>query len=219
VLKAAAATVMVTVGVASFGVLLVMVLAGRSAAGLAQPIDDAARTWIEAGTSRTDPFASILDVVCGAGAMTLWAALGGLVMWWRTRRPLLAVAPFVIALAADSVALAVKQTVARPRPAVMAGALGDRYSFPSGHATVAAAVIVAVALLWFGPERRTVALVASGVVVALVAASRLVLGVHWLSDVVVGAALGTSLAVSVTRVGRGVFDAERLAGVPARRTR
>ena len=149
--------------------------------------------------------------------MTLWAAAGGLVVWWRTRRPLLASTPLVIALAADAVVLAVKQAVARPRPALIAGAFGDRFSFPSGHATVSAAVVVAIALMWVRPERRPAALVAAGVFATLVAASRLVLGVHWLSDVVFGAALGTLLAFGLTQVGAGLLESERISSEPASR--
>ncbi len=219
VLKAAAAALAIIIAVALLGVVLGLVLAGKASTGLAQPIDNAARTWIEARTSKTNPFALILDVLCGAGAMTLWAAAVGLVVWWRTRRPLLAFAPFVIALAADTVVLAVKEAVARPRPAVIAGALGDRYSFPSGHTTVSAAVVVAVALIWVRPERRTAAVVAAAAFAALVAASRLVLGVHWLSDVVIGAALGTLLAVGLTRVGDGLLESERPSPEPTSRTR
>jgi len=210
VLEAAAAAATVTVGVALLGLVLGLVLAAKAAAGLAQPIDDAVRTWLEAHTSTTNPFASILGLLFGAGAMTMLAALGGLVAWWRTRRPLFAFAPFVVALAADAVVLVVKEVVARPRPALIAGPLGDRFSFPSGHATVSAAVLVAIALTWVRPDRRKAALVAAGVSATLVAASRLVLGVHWLSDVVIGAALGTLLAISLTRVGGGLLESERL---------
>ena len=204
--------------VTGLGVLLGSVLAGGSGAGLAQPVDDAARTWFQSQTSAVHPFASILALLCGAGAMTLWAALAGLVVWRRTRRPLLASIPLVVALAADAVVYLVKVTVARPRPALIAGAFGGRYSFPSGHATVSTAVLVAVALIWIRPERRTVALFAAGLSAALVGVSRLVLDVHWLSDVVVGVALGTLLAMGLTRVMGRWLEAERRSRSAANRT-
>jgi hypothetical protein len=71
-------------------------------------------------------------------------------------------------------------------------ATGDGYGFPSGHAlgTTVAYGGAAVLLDVWDRRRRTVA---AGVVVVLVALSRLVLGVHYLVDVVVGVAVGLVL--------------------------
>jgi len=68
----------------------------------------------------------------------------------------------------------------------------DQFSFPSGHTISAFAV--AVALSRFYPE------LAIGMLFCAlsVAASRILLGMHFLSDVVAGAAIGTSLAFGVT---------------------
>ena len=73
----------------------------------------------------------------------------------------------------------------------MAETLGP--SFPSGHSSTAAALWAAVALVaarWLG--RRWIAPLAGaavGIGVA-VAASRVLLDVHWLTDVIAGLALG-----------------------------
>jgi membrane-associated phospholipid phosphatase len=88
---------------------------------------------------------------------------------------------------------AVKQIVDRARPALepVAATLGP--SFPSGHTSTAAASWAAFALVagrWWG--RRSwpaLAGVAVGIAVA-VAASRVLLDVHWLTDVLAGLALG-----------------------------
>ena len=66
---------------------------------------------------------------------------------------------------------------------------GDGYGFPSGHAVTTTVVYggAAVALdVW----TRTRRLVVAGAVVALVAASRVVLGVHYVVDVVAGVGVG-----------------------------
>lgn len=204
VLVAAAAAVGITAAVTLLAIVIGVTLVGRSGAGLAQPLDDAVRPWIESNTSTTNPIANALDALCGAGAMTAAAAAAGLVMWWRTRRPFLAATPLIVALAADTVVLIVKEVVARPRPVLSRGTLGDQYSFPSGHVTVTAAVVVAIALTWVHPAYRRVALLAAVGFAGLVALSRLVLGVHWFTDVVVGAGIGTLLAVSLIGAGRGV---------------
>jgi membrane-associated phospholipid phosphatase len=86
-----------------------------------------------------------------------------------------------------------KTLVDRVRPALnpVAHTLGP--SFPSGHSSTAAALWAAVALIawrWWG--RRALAPLAGaavGIAVA-VAASRVLLDVHWLTDVIAGLALG-----------------------------
>jgi undecaprenyl-diphosphatase len=75
-------------------------------------------------------------------------------------------------------------------------------SFPSGHATNGAAFGLAAGLtlaLTVAHHRWSKALwVATGLLfAALVGVSRLLLGVHWLSDVVAGWALGSSTALTV----------------------
>ncbi|HVM45689.1 MAG TPA: phosphatase PAP2 family protein, partial [Candidatus Thermoplasmatota archaeon] len=90
-----------------------------------------------------------------------------------------------------------KFAFARARPEYALGH-GTGFSFPSGHAAFGAAV--AVLLVWFAARHvRGRALVMAVLVVALawtvaMAGSRLVLGVHYLSDVVAG--VGVGLAVT-----------------------
>ena len=87
----------------------------------------------------------------------------------------------------------VKDLVSRVRPTLdpAAAALGP--SFPSGHSATAAAFYAAAALI-IGrtlprPVRHSVIATAVAIAVA-VAASRVLLDLHWLSDVVGGLALG-----------------------------
>lgn len=86
-----------------------------------------------------------------------------------------------------------KMLVSRERPNVLrlVGVSGS--SFPSGHAAAAAAGAAAIALvLGRDRHRRTRALLAaSAALVAIaVATSRALLGVHWLTDVIAGVAVG-----------------------------
>jgi membrane-associated phospholipid phosphatase len=88
---------------------------------------------------------------------------------------------------AHLVSMGVKRVVRRPRPAHVAPLVrtAGRHSFPSSHAASAAAAAVA-----FG------ALGAHGVppLAAAMCLSRLVVGVHYPSDVAAGAALGALTA-------------------------
>ncbi|MBW3594865.1 MAG: phosphatase PAP2 family protein [Actinobacteria bacterium] len=128
------------------------------------------------------------------GASALWFYKRG---FWR-------VSLFLVAtpLIGGTISSAVKILVDRPRPFFdepIAEALGK--SFPSGHAmsaTVGYGTML-LAFLPFIPRRwRTRAIVGYVVLVLLIAASRLGLGVHYLSDVIGGIILGAAwLAVSV----------------------
>ena len=79
------------------------------------------------------------------------------------------------------------------RPAFNPAAATLGPSFPSGHSATAAAFYATAALLlgrWRGrPARAVLAGLAAGIAVA-VAATRVLLDVHWLSDVIAGLALG-----------------------------
>lgn len=138
-------------------------------------------------------------------------------------------AAYLVALALGAAALttALKGTFAFPRPpgagtaeladlfpAPLRGlyavaATADGHSFPSGHATGAAVVWVGAATVVGVGSRRTRYAVA-GAVAGLVALSRVVIGVHFAVDVVVGLVLGllylavaNRLSARGARPGRG----------------
>jgi membrane-associated phospholipid phosphatase len=130
------------------------------------------------------------------------AAAAGLAEWLRRRK--LAVLGFLLTVVwgQNLIGNGVKLLVDRERPPVPHLASSSGFSFPSGHAAAAAATWAAVALVlgrgrpW--PVKAWLGTVAAAVTVA-VAASRVLLGVHWVTDVVAGVALGVAwfLACSV----------------------
>lgn len=105
------------------------------------------------------------------------------------------VAPFLLAVILGDKLLteAIKQLVDRARPEIEAVAATLGPSFPSGHTSTAAASWAAFALVagrWWGRRAwPALAGVAVGIAVA-VALSRVLLDVHWLTDVLGGLALG-----------------------------
>ena len=105
------------------------------------------------------------------------------------------VIPFIVAVMGGEELLTttVKQLADRVRPTFNPAAATLGPSFPSGHSATAAAFYATAALLlgrWRGrPARAVLAGLAVGIAVA-VAASRVLLDVHWVSDVIAGLALG-----------------------------
>ncbi len=78
-----------------------------------------------------------------------------------------------------------------PRPPALETMAGAAY--PSGHATLAMAVYGFIAILLaqrFSPPWRLVVYLASGILISLIAFSRLYLGAHWFTDVIRGLLLG-----------------------------
>jgi undecaprenyl-diphosphatase len=122
-------------------------------------------------------------------------------VWWRGRHRL-AMFLVVTVVGGGLVDSAVKILVNRPRPVVdhpIASAFGK--SFPSGH-SMSATVTYGALLLVFLPvllgRRRVVAIVATVALVLAIGCSRLLLGVHFVSDVVGGYLLGLAwLSASV----------------------
>ena len=95
-----------------------------------------------------------------------------------------------------------KNGLARPRPTFPDPVShASSYSFPSGHAAGSAAVFGAlfvIALTWTWAGRWTAAIggIAAVTVVAAVSSSRVLLGVHYPSDVVAGALLGVGCVLA-----------------------
>ena len=109
----------------------------------------------------------------------------------------------------------VKGIIDRARPTIDPAAATLGPSFPSGHSSTAAAFFAALALLAWRRRpahvRNVLAGAAVGIAVA-VACSRVLLDLHWLSDVVAGLALGWAwFAVCAVAFG-GTHAAVRRAG-------
>jgi membrane-associated phospholipid phosphatase len=89
--------------------------------------------------------------------------------------------------------LAVKDIVGRVRPTLNPAAATLGPSFPSGHSATAAAFYAAAALIvgrTLPRPARHVAIAGAVCVAVAVAASRVLLDLHWLSDVIGGLSLG-----------------------------
>ncbi|WP_375199152.1 bifunctional DedA family/phosphatase PAP2 family protein [Cupriavidus metallidurans] len=119
------------------------------------------------------------------------AAVLAWLMWrrnWRTARYWVAAIAF-----GQIAATVVKLVLQRPRPLVGLYDGLSTYAFPSGHATMTMvaygflAALIAGRLAW---QRRWIVYAVAALLIGFIAASRLYLGAHWLSDVIGGLSLG-----------------------------
>jgi membrane-associated phospholipid phosphatase len=182
----------------------------------------AARWGASHATSASTRFLRDVSLVGGSTeAVIVIPLVVAIIEYVRTRTRALFAFLLVVVLGQTIIMNLVKYAVDRPRPDIrrLTGFSGS--SFPSGHATAAAAIFASVALL-LGRRRsrRTKSLLAgaaAGIAVA-VATSRVLLGVHWFTDVLAGLALGwawfaaSSIAFGgrVLEFGRPVAVAERI---------
>jgi undecaprenyl-diphosphatase len=143
--------------------------------------------------------------VATAAAALICAAL----LSWRARSMIPGIVVIGTVSAAALASTALKAVVDRPRPPLQWQlVLETDPSFPSGHVTGTAALLgITAVCVGMGRSRTVRAWLAGGVVtgVLVVAATRLYLGVHWLTDVTAGAILA---AVFVT-IGAAAFGALR----------
>ena len=135
----------------------------------------------------------------------LWYGMGLVILLFGGEPRFQAVGAAVLAAGAGiTLFLRLKKLTGRKRPCAIephcwATLLPpDQFSFPSGHTITAFAV--AVSVIQFYPA------LAVGLVfcAASVAASRVLLGMHFLSDVLAGAAIGTALAFCAAHLVRFV---------------
>ena len=138
-----------------------------------------------------------LNMVTELGLIYVVIALSVVVVLaesWRLRNRW--IAPFLIAVVGGEELLTTvsKNVVDRARPTLFnpsAAALGP--SFPSGHSANAAAFYAAAALLLGRRRSRRARALLAGLAIGIavaVAESRVLLDVHWLTDVIGGLALG-----------------------------
>lgn len=188
-------------------ILLVLVLAVAAIkvsedvlGGESGPIDEAILLFIRSHVPST--LSGFFEAVTFTGSskvlFPLSTAAAIALLCARRRFEALLLAASVISGA--TVVYVVKTVVGRSRPALWETEWYWGSSFPSGHTLVVAAFATATALcvsrIW--PGAREFALSIAILWISLVALSRLVLGVHWPTDVLVAACIGAFLPLAMS---------------------
>jgi membrane-associated phospholipid phosphatase len=135
-------------------------------------------SWVGGGTPRW----VIVILLCG--------------LVWHWCGPRCAVALGGASLLSNLASSLLKIAFGRPRPDLIPHLDHvSNASYPSGHATSAAVVYLMLAAL--APARwRSAAWALAGTMIVLNGFSRVMLGVHWPSDIVGGTMLGTAFAIA-----------------------
>ena len=186
------------------GIVIGLTLVGRHGGGAVQSLDDSVHGWfIDHRTVLLVPAQVIAKVgdAPALGALIVVVTVV-LVFVWRSRRSLTLFAAY---LGAEATVYAIRLVIERPRPlsadypgiGAIEGVHETTWSFPSGHATAVTAVCVALAGMYALRHRVRWPWLLALVGGLIAAGSRLVLGVHWFTDVTVGALLGATWGVVV----------------------
>lgn len=151
-------------------------------------VNDAVTWFTDLGSTAVMPFLFLV-------------AVAALTLWWRRLTPLL----LMVIAAGGSLAMTAigKETIDRARPATSLAVppFESSASFPSGHTLNSWVILLLVAYLVccrVRTRRVRVATVVVAVVLGLtMGASRVFLGHHWLTDVLVGLTLGSAWLIVV----------------------
>ncbi len=166
-----------------------------------------ARWFVEVRTPTWDTLSLLGSTLAETWLKTLLTLVIAVVMlkvWRRWLEPLVVAVALIVEAAAF---LAITLVVGRERPDVLRldeSPIGS--SFPSGHVAAAVAyAAIAVVVFWHTRNRawRGLAIVVCATVPIVVGVSRMYRGMHFLSDVVAGVALGAAAVVfTVVILGR-----------------
>jgi membrane-associated phospholipid phosphatase len=180
-------------------ILLTLVAYGIDAA---QRADATLLVRFMADGARLDPVASVVAHL--ADPLPLLLMLGGAcAVALRRGRPLDAIAAVAVVAGANLTTQILKVALAHPRfqPVLGHDQLGP-VAFPSGHATAAASIAIAFALV-VPANRRAVVALAGTVFVAAVGCSILILSWHFPSDVLGGVLVACGWGFAVLAARRG----------------
>ena len=173
--------------------------AGHVTSGRTQAFDDAVLRWI--GQYRSPVLEPIMLEITflGTGSVVIAVVAVSALFLWLTRHQYSAALLLICAIGGVLLNSLLKVGFDRPRPQIFEwGSHALSSSFPSGHAMSAAAVYGTVAYLAARLQKRhlhrVLTLMAAGVLIILIAGTRLYLGVHYPSDVLAGIVIGLAWA-------------------------
>jgi undecaprenyl-diphosphatase len=178
-------------------------------AGWAHSADTSVLDDLNAAVAHHPAVVDVWKVVTDGLQPTVWRVAAAIIAIIAAVRREFRIALIIVVAVGGALVLntVVKNAVDRPRPVppVSIEHVGG-WSFPSGHAMAAAAVatVLIAVVPWPHGRSRAVIVTIVLILVAAVATSRLALGVHYLTDVIGGLALGVCWSLLVVAAGCAV---------------
>lgn len=191
------------------GLVLGLALIHRHGGGPIQSWDNTVQSWSFDHPKNLVGVSKFIATWLDAAPLAVIAVVLTII-WLAVGRCLRGLIPIIAYLGGEGMVFVIREIIHRhrpptanyPAPHAIAGVHETSWSYPSGHAVAVSAVLFAC-LGAYALAHRTwwpwlVALLAS----CFVADTRLVLGVHWFSDVGIGLLLGIPWGITVAAVGR-----------------
>ena len=210
-IRAAETLIAVAVGIFAVGILVGFLVVGRHGGGPIQGWDNTVERWFPSHRGPLVGVSKFIATYFDAGPLAVICVVLSAILAF-TLRSIRALVPIVAYLGGELQVFAIRQVISRhrpptakyPAPGAVKGVHETSYSFPSGHSVAVTAVLFAL----FGAIALTyriwwpwlIALLASLFVID----TRLVLGVHWFSDVTFGMLFGITWGVTVAIVARQI---------------
>ncbi len=166
--------------------------------------DQSAAEWgAEHGTTASTRVLEVITQFGATGWLLIAMALVAAVEFYRHRRWAVIGYLAVVGIGVSALNNLLKHLVDRERPMVRPLTDFGSSSFPSGHTAAAAACWAALALViarHSGRGGRTLGALVALLITVGVATSRVLLGVHWVTDVIAGATVGWAWFFVITLV-------------------
>ena len=160
--------------------------------------------FVDHGSSQVHSIARFVTSFGVLGVQLPVAVVVGVLVWVRSCSVTAAIAPWLSVVVCGQIVSVLKKStdIARPPVGFQVAQIRNP-SFPSGHAANTTALIVSVVLVvWCATNlsRRTKMWVSIGgaVIIAAMGLTRIVLNVHWLSDVLAGWCIGAAVGLAIT---------------------
>ena len=176
----------------------------RSKTGISYFDQSVWQFFVDHGSNRMHSIARSVTSFGVIGFLGPVCVVLGSLLWVKTRSVAVTIAPWVSVMVCGEIVSLLKKSTNIARPPLKYQVTQIRNpSFPSGHAADTTAAVVSVLfVVWcmLDVSRRAkiwVSVVCGTVFVAM-GLTRLVLNVHWLSDVLAGWCIGSAVALAVT---------------------
>jgi undecaprenyl-diphosphatase len=210
--------VAVAAGIFAVGLLVGFLVVGRHGGGPIQGWDNTVEAWFPKHRGPLVGVSKFVATYLDAGPLAVICVVLSTILVF-TLRSIRALVPIVAYLGGEFQVFIIREVILRhrpptanyPAPGAINGVHETSYSFPSGHSVAVTAVLFAllgtIALTYRIWWPWLIAILGSFFVID----TRLVLGVHWFSDVTFGLLFGITWGVAVAIVGRQVEWADVLA--------